>query len=80
MAEDYIPHSDGAFLEWSKTLVAYVNPKLAAFNIPAGATTEIQTLLTACEAVFGNGGWVLAWRIIFRPVLYSSDKIIIKGD
>jgi hypothetical protein len=52
MAGDFIPHSDGAFLEWSKTLVAYVNPRLTAFNIPAGATTEIQALLTAYETAF----------------------------
>jgi hypothetical protein len=53
MAGDYIPHSDGAFLEWAKTLVAYVNPKLATFNIPAGVLTPIQTQLTAYEAAFG---------------------------
>jgi hypothetical protein len=52
MANDYIPQSDGAFLEWAKTLVAYANPKLANFNIPAGTFTPIQTQLTAYETAF----------------------------
>jgi hypothetical protein len=50
MAGDFIPHQDGAFLEWAKTLLAYVSPKLAAFNIPAGALPPIQAQLTAYEA------------------------------
>jgi hypothetical protein len=50
MANDYIPQSDSAFLEWAKTLLAYVSPKLAAFNIPQGALPPIQAQLTAYEA------------------------------
>jgi hypothetical protein len=52
MAGDYIPHQDGAFLEWAKTLLTYVNPKLAAFNIPPSVLTPIQTQLTAYETAF----------------------------
>jgi hypothetical protein len=44
---DYVPRSDEQFLLWAKTLTAYVQPKLAAFNIPAEALTPIQTELTA---------------------------------
>jgi hypothetical protein len=39
MTGDFIPHQDGAFLEWEKTLLAYVSMKLTAFNIPAEAFT-----------------------------------------
>jgi hypothetical protein len=52
MSNDYIPQSDSAFLEWAKTLLAYVSPKLAAFNIPQGALPPIQAQLTAYEAAF----------------------------
>jgi hypothetical protein len=52
MAGDYIPHQDGAFLEWVKTLSAYITPKLTAFNIPSSALTPIQTELTAYETAF----------------------------
>jgi hypothetical protein len=52
MAGDFIPHQDGAFLEWAKTLAAYVTPKLTVFSIPQTALTPIQTQLTAYETVF----------------------------
>jgi hypothetical protein len=52
MAGDFIPHQDGAFLEWAKTLVAYVSPKLTAFNIPQETLTPIQGQLTAYETAF----------------------------
>jgi hypothetical protein len=52
MAGDFIPHQDGAFLEWAKTLLAYIPPKLTAFNIPAGTITPIQGQLTAYETAF----------------------------
>jgi hypothetical protein len=52
MANDYIPQSDGAFLEWSKTLTAYAAAHLAAFNVPEAALTPVQTLLTAYETAF----------------------------
>ena len=52
MAGDFIPHQDGAFLEWAKTLLAYVTPKLAAFNIQAGALPPIQAQMTAYETAF----------------------------
>ena len=52
MAGDFIPHQDGAFLEWAKTLLAYIPPKLTVFNIPQTAFTPIQGLLTAYETAF----------------------------
>jgi hypothetical protein len=52
MSNDYIPQSDSGFLEWAKTLAAYVSPKLTAFNIPAEALTPIQTQVTAYETAF----------------------------
>jgi hypothetical protein len=52
MAGDFIHHQDGAFLEWTKTLVAYVSKKLTAFNIPAWELIPIQELLTAYETAF----------------------------
>jgi hypothetical protein len=52
MANDYIPQSDGAFLEWAKTLTTYVSTRLTNFNIPAGTLTPIQTQLTAYETAF----------------------------
>jgi hypothetical protein len=52
MAGDFIPHQDGAFLEWAKTLLAYVPPKLTAFNIPSSVLPPIQVQLTAYETAF----------------------------
>jgi hypothetical protein len=52
MANDYIPQSDGAFLEWSKTLVTYVAAHLTAFNVPQNALTHIQTELAAYETAY----------------------------
>ncbi|MDR0561745.1 MAG: hypothetical protein LBG73_03570 [Spirochaetaceae bacterium] len=52
MAGDYIPHQDGAFLEWAKTLSAYVTPKLTDFNIPGAVLPPLQTQLTAYETAF----------------------------
>jgi hypothetical protein len=52
MAGDYIPHSDGAFLEWAKTLIAYATAHETAFNVPAGTLTPIQGQLTAYETAF----------------------------
>ena len=52
MAGDYIPHSDGAFLEWARTLIAYVIAHLLAFNIPQDALPPIQALLSAYETAF----------------------------
>jgi hypothetical protein len=52
MAGDYISHQNGAFLEWPKTLLACVSPKLTNFNIPTEALPPLQTQLTAYEAAF----------------------------
>jgi hypothetical protein len=52
MSTDYIPRSDGAFLEWSKTLVTYVSAHLTEFNIQQAALAPIQTELTAYETAF----------------------------
>jgi hypothetical protein len=52
MANDYIPQSDGAFLEWAKPLVTYAAAHVAAFNVPQGALTPIQTQLAAYETAF----------------------------
>jgi hypothetical protein len=52
MAGDFIPHSDGAFLEWAKTLTTYTAAHLTAFNVPETSLTPIQAQLTAYETAF----------------------------
>jgi hypothetical protein len=52
MAGDFIPHQDGAFLEWAKNLLAYVTLKLTAFNIQTAVLSPMQTQLTAYETAF----------------------------
>jgi hypothetical protein len=42
---DYIPQSDGTFLEWSKTLLAYVSPKLAALWEAACMRLSMQSII-----------------------------------
>jgi hypothetical protein len=54
MAGDYIPHADGAFLEWSEALVAYAAAHLTAFNVEQAALTPIQTLLTAYQTAYNQ--------------------------
>ena len=49
---DYISKMDEQFLLWAKTLVAFVTPKVTAFNIQAGALAPIQGELAAYEAAF----------------------------
>ena len=85
MAGDFIPHQDGAFLEWAKTLLAYVNPKSAAFNIPAGALPPIQAQMTAYEAAFNaaqnpNRGKVdVLTKNEAKEALTASLRAFIKG-
>jgi hypothetical protein len=52
MEHDYLPANDGAFLEWSKTLVAYATPYYTTWNIPSNAFQAIQMLLTDFEAAY----------------------------
>ncbi|GHU33129.1 hypothetical protein FACS1894172_11050 [Spirochaetia bacterium] len=49
---DYIPHADGAFLDWANTLITYTAGHLSAFKIEQAALTPIQTLFTAYQAKF----------------------------
>jgi hypothetical protein len=52
MAGDFIPHADGAFLEWAKTLATYAAVHVSAFKLDEGALTAVQTQLTAYETAF----------------------------
>jgi hypothetical protein len=52
MAGDFIPRADRAFLDWSKTLVAYAEAHVAAFKVDEGALTDINTLLTAYQTAY----------------------------
>jgi hypothetical protein len=52
MAGDYIPHADGAFLDWAKTFVAYAEAHVAAFKVDEGALADINTLLTAYQTAY----------------------------
>jgi hypothetical protein len=52
MTGDYIPHQDGVFLEWSKTLITYATAHAPAFNIPPDVLPPIQAQLAAYEAAF----------------------------
>ena len=54
MANDYIPQSDGAFLEWAKTLTAYAAAHVTAFNVPQDAFTPIQAQCTAYESAYNT--------------------------
>jgi hypothetical protein len=52
MAGDFIPHADGAFLEWAKTLVAYAEAHLTAFKVEQAALTPVQTLFTTYQTAY----------------------------
>jgi hypothetical protein len=52
MSTDYSPQSDGAFLERSKTLAAYVDAHAAAFKVDEGVLANVQTLLTAYQTAY----------------------------
>ncbi|WP_059370561.1 hypothetical protein [Treponema endosymbiont of Eucomonympha sp.] len=52
MAGDFIPHADGAFLEWAKTLTSYVAAHLTGFNIQEAALAPIQTLLAGYQTAY----------------------------
>ena len=85
MANDYIPQTDGAFLEWTKTLVSYVSPKLASFNIPEGSVSPIQAQLAAYEAAFAtaqdpNRGKVDIYnKNDTRDTLKSSIRVFVRA-
>jgi hypothetical protein len=52
MAGDFIPHQDGAFLEWAKTLTSYAAAHLTGFNIQEAALAPIQTLLAGYQTAY----------------------------
>ncbi|WP_187149465.1 hypothetical protein [Treponema endosymbiont of Eucomonympha sp.] len=52
MSGDFIPHQDGAFLEWAKTLTSYVAAHLTGFNIQETALAPIQTLLADYQTAY----------------------------
>ncbi|WP_162510929.1 hypothetical protein [Treponema endosymbiont of Eucomonympha sp.] len=52
MSGDFIPHQDGAFLEWAKTLTSYVAAHLTGFNIQESALAPIQTLLADYQTAY----------------------------
>jgi hypothetical protein len=85
MAGDFIPHQDGTFLEWAKTLLTYVSPKLSAFNIPAETLTPIQGLFTAYETAFNaaqnqNRGKVdVLTKNEAKDALITALRAFIKG-
>ncbi|MDR3199437.1 MAG: hypothetical protein LBU34_16330 [Planctomycetaceae bacterium] len=54
MIRDFIPQQDGAFLEWSKTLVAYATSYYTTWNIPSGAFNSIQMLLNDFETAYNQ--------------------------
>jgi hypothetical protein len=54
---DFIPGADNLFLTWLKTLLAYVQTKQSAWNIPQAPLNELKTLSADFEnalAVSGN--------------------------
>jgi hypothetical protein len=85
MAGDFIPHSDGVFLEWAKTLTTYASAHLAVFNIPQGVLTPIQSQLTAYETAFEaaqnpNRGKVdILTKNETKDTLIASLRTFIKG-
>ena len=85
MAGDFIPHQDGPFLEWAKTLLAYAGPKSTAFNIPAGTLAPVQAQLAAYETAFNavqnpNRGKVdVLTKNEAKDTLVTSLRAFIKG-
>ena len=49
MAGDYIPHQDGAFLEWAVNLLSYTAANKERFGIAEAAITPLQTELAAYQ-------------------------------
>ena len=49
---DYIPASDGKFLEWVKILFAYVNDHATAFGINPSSWADIDALTAAYDAAY----------------------------
>jgi hypothetical protein len=52
MAGDFILHADGAFLDWSKTLVTYVAAHLTAFKVDEAVLAPVQTFLAAYQTAY----------------------------
>jgi hypothetical protein len=85
MSHDYVPQAEGAFLEWARTLITYAGARTAAFNVPAGAITPLQTQLTEYEAAFNaaqnpNRGRVdILRKKETREALKTSVRIFVKA-
>jgi hypothetical protein len=52
--KDYIPTSDGKFLEWVKFLFAYLYGHAAAWGIPQDSWANIDPLIAAYEAAYAK--------------------------
>jgi hypothetical protein len=85
MSTDYIPKSDGKFLEFAKTIVKYVTDHIDMFRITPETLASIQALLTSFEEYYTiylapNRGKVdVLNKTNSRKALESALRVFIKG-
>jgi hypothetical protein len=68
---DFIPGADNLFLVWQKTLLAYVQTKQSAWNIPQTSLNELKTL----SADFGN-----AFAVTENPATRTKVTVQAQND
>ncbi|MDR1554380.1 MAG: hypothetical protein LBS69_13115 [Prevotellaceae bacterium] len=70
-AKDFIPRADSKFSVWLKTLVAYLLPKAAEWNIPQANIRDLETLATEFDTAF---------EIAENPLTRTKVAVKVKND
>jgi hypothetical protein len=84
-SHDYIPRSDGKFLEWVKYLFTYVQSHLMNWDINPTAVMPITELITAFEAAYAkaedpnHGKADVVAKNATRDTLKKATRQFVKG-
>jgi hypothetical protein len=86
MSTDFIPKADRTFLTWLKTLIAYLQTKIAAWGVPSAEVTAMQTLATTFETALNTAETPSTHTVVTvqakntaRKAVESKTRIVLKG-
>ncbi|MDR0714974.1 MAG: hypothetical protein LBF89_12080 [Bacteroidales bacterium] len=73
---DYIPQSDGKFLEWAKTLFTYVQAHATQWNVPSTAWADIDpAMIAAYETAYAKANDPNRGRADVQAKNETRDKL-----
>jgi hypothetical protein len=71
MPQDYVPSSDGEFLAWEQSFIAYASANLVALGLVAGDLTPVTT---------GHSAWETAWQDVQSRTAALAQAVQLKDD